>query len=119
MWWKCELGHEWAVPIANRTRNPGHDPGCPYCHNRKVLPGFNDLATTHPEIAKEWNPYQNRGIKPTEVGAFSRKEVWWIAPCGHHFTLPVRNKAKAKPGYCCCCSGRKKPERPLKFHLRE
>lgn len=73
----CSEGrHEWAVPIANRTKNPGHDLGCPYCHNRKILSGFNDLATTHPEIAKEWNPYQNRNFKPTEVGAFSRKEVW-------------------------------------------
>lgn len=26
--------------------------GCPYCSNRKVLIGFNDLWTTHPEIAK-------------------------------------------------------------------
>ena len=81
-----ELGHERAVPIANRTRNPGHDPGCPYCHNRKVLPGFNDLATTHPEIAMEWDP--NRScLKPTEVMACCWKEAWWIAPCRHHFAM--------------------------------
>ena len=38
-------------------RPPGN--GCPYCGNRKVLEGFNDIATTHPHIAAQasgWDP---------------------------------------------------------------
>ena len=30
------------------------DGSCPYCENKKVLVGYNDLKTTHPNIAKEW-----------------------------------------------------------------
>ena len=30
------------------------DGPCPYCENKKVLAGYNDLKTTHPNIAKEW-----------------------------------------------------------------
>ena len=39
--WKCPRGHSYtAMPYA-RVRGTG----CPYCANRKVLAGFNDLAT--------------------------------------------------------------------------
>lgn len=30
-----------------------NDDPCPYCENKKVLAGYNDLKTTHPNIAKE------------------------------------------------------------------
>ena len=113
VWWRCERGHEWAVPVINRTRDPGHDPGCPYCNGRKVWPGFNDLATVRPDLLKEWNWIQNRKVDPGKVLPASGKTVWWIAPCGHHFTLPIRQKTVAKPGYCPICSGRRKVERPV------
>lgn len=31
------------------------DDSCPYCKNRKLLRGFNDLATAHPWLAAEWD----------------------------------------------------------------
>jgi len=56
-WWKCKFGHRWEATIYDRT---GRDKtGCPYCSNKKVLAGFNDLKTRHPEIAKQacgWDP---------------------------------------------------------------
>ncbi len=33
--------------------------GCPYCAGTAVLPGFNDLATTHPDLSSEWHPTAN------------------------------------------------------------
>ena len=39
----------------------------PYCGDRKVLKGYNDLRTTHPEIAREWNKERNGDPKPTDV----------------------------------------------------
>ena len=48
VWWKCKEGHEWSGLIVNRARKGKADPGCPYCSGRKVLAGYNDLATTHP-----------------------------------------------------------------------
>jgi hypothetical protein len=40
--WKCDLGHIWNASVNNRARGDG----CPYCGGKKVLKGFNDLATT-------------------------------------------------------------------------
>ena len=28
---------------------------CPYCNNKKVLPGFNSLAIKYPDIANMWS----------------------------------------------------------------
>ena len=42
--WRCRLDHTWVASVYQRTvRNYG----CPYCGNKKVLIGFNDLKTTH------------------------------------------------------------------------
>jgi len=48
IWWICDKGHEWKSFV--KDRNDGNN--CPYCSGRKVLKGYNDLWTTHPEIAK-------------------------------------------------------------------
>ena len=47
----------------------------PYCGDRKVLKGYNDLRTTHPEIAREWNKERNGDLKPADVLANSNKRV--------------------------------------------
>ncbi len=47
-WWKCkDCGREWNTLIS--TRSGGSK--CPYCSGYIFLKGFNDLQTTHPEIA--------------------------------------------------------------------
>ena len=50
VWWTGRCGHEWRARIADRTK--GH--GCPYCAG-KILAGFNDIATTNPEVMEEWS----------------------------------------------------------------
>lgn len=49
VYWKCEKGHSFYQPINSRTYRNSK---CPYCINRGLLVGFNDLWTTHPEVAK-------------------------------------------------------------------
>ena len=115
VWWKCKEGHEWSGLIANRARRGKADPGCPYCSGRKVLAGFNDLATTHPDIAAMWHPRMNRRLKPAGVQAVSRKPAWWRGECDHVYQMAVSDRARAKPGYCPYCSGRKRPERPIRL----
>ena len=105
VWWKCKEGHGWSGLIANRARKGKADPGCPYCSGRKVLAGYNDLATTHPDIAPMWHPRMNKRLKPTGVQAISRKPVWWCGECGHVYQMAVRDRVRAKPGYCPYCSG--------------
>ena len=115
VWWECKKGHEWSGLIVNRTKWKNGDPGCPYCAGRKVLAGYNDLATTHPEVAEIWHPHMNKRLKPTDVQAISRKLVWWKGKCGHTYQMAVCNRVKADPKYCPYCSGRKKPERPMEL----
>ena len=91
------------------------DDSCPYCKNRKLLCGFNDLATTHPGIAAMWHPRMSKRLKPTGVQAVSRKPAWWRGECGHVYQMAVRDRVRAKPGYCPHCSGRKRPERPIRL----
>ena len=115
VWWKCEEGHEWSGLVVNRARKGKADPGCPYCSGRKVLAGYNDLAATHPGIAAMWHPRMNKRLKPTGVQAVSRKPAWWRGECGHVYQMAVRDRVRAKPGYCPYCSGRKRPERPIRL----
>ena len=77
---------EWQAPVSRR--NKGY--GCPYLSKpiHSILIGFNDLATTNPELAKQWHPTKNGDLKPTDVTASSNKKVWWLLP----YDDPVTNK---------------------------
>ncbi len=100
IWWKCKNGHEWQAAIANRNKNRG----CPYCANKKILNGYNDLQTVNPTLAKEWNYEKNGDLKPEDFLPNSNKKVWWKCNKGHEWktTLNDRNS-----GYGCpYCSGR-------------
>ncbi len=48
--WQCSKGHEWIASVKSRTINKT---GCPYCSHNAVLAGYNDLATTYPDVAAE------------------------------------------------------------------
>ena len=50
VWWICPLGHEYVAAVGMRTKR---NSGCPYCAGKKVLAGFNDLATAQPKIAAQ------------------------------------------------------------------
>ena len=49
VWWKCNNGHEWQAPICNRANGRG----CPYCSEKKILRGHNELQTANPILSKE------------------------------------------------------------------
>lgn len=84
-WWLGKCGHEWEARINSRSRGTG----CPYCVNQKVLKGFNDFETKHPELAKEWHPSQNGDLKPSNVIANGDKKIWWIGKCGHEWKANI------------------------------
>ena len=79
-----------------------------------MLAGYSDLATTHPDIAAMWYPHMNGSLEPTDVMAISGKQAWWQGPCGHVYKMAVKSRVADRPCYCPYCSGRKKPERPIK-----
>jgi hypothetical protein len=94
--WECELGHQWKATPGSRTRIKGT--GCPFCAGKKVLAGFNDLATTNPELAA-----QADGWDPKTVTFGSHKKVDWRCAIGHTWSAPVKNRANGSG--CPVCSG--------------
>jgi hypothetical protein len=92
--WQCDLGHIWNASTASRTRLSS---GCPVCANLQVLKGFNDLATTHPEIAKEaflWDP--------SEVVAGSGDKMKWKCEEGHEWTTRISHRTNSKSSCPSC-----------------
>ena len=101
VYWKCKMGHEWSASINNRVN---HHSNCPYCSNRRILKGYNDLATTNPELLEEWDYERNlsNGFTPQNVSKSCSKKLFWKCKYGHHYETYVYNKRKGF-GDCPYC----------------
>jgi hypothetical protein len=93
--WVCAAGHQWAARVQNRS----YGSGCPFCFGKQVLPGFNDLATTHPDLAAE---LADRSLATT-LTAFSNKKVDWVCAAGHQWTAKINHRSNGSG--CPFCSG--------------
>lgn len=94
----CDLGHTFESLVSNVFQTSKF--GCPICSGRRVLKGFNDLWTTHPEIAiRLKNPED--GYK---YNAGSNVKLEWICPdCGDEkITSP--NKMIINKHLCNICN---------------
>ena len=104
VWWKCEKGddHIWLSDVNSRKRGRG----CPVCVGKKVVKS-NCLATTHPEIAKQWHPTKNENLTPENVSSGSDKKVWWKCDKGedHEWKARIANRVLGRK--CPVCSGKK------------
>lgn len=91
VWWSCRnYHHSWQATIDKRVNGRG----CPICLGKKVLIGFNDLATTNPELAGEWD-IANNDSSVFEVVAGSNKKAYWICKkCGYQWESVIANRAK-------------------------
>ena len=105
VWWKCnKCGYEWQARISNRAIL---NRACPCCSNKKVVKGINDLATTHPDIAKEWHTSKNGILTPDAVTHGCGKKVWWICPLGHEYRATILHRTQENGTGCPICnSGR-------------
>jgi len=105
VWWVCSKGHEWDAVISSRTL-AGR--GCPVCSGNVVLAGFNDFATTKPELAKQWHPTKNGALAPSDVSSGSNKRVWWQCEEGHEWQTSVNNRTNGSTCfYCSYASGKR------------
>lgn len=100
-WWLCKYGHEWEASPNSRSKGNG----CPYCSNKRVLSGYNDLATINPELAKEWHPSLNGELTAHNVSVGSSKKVWWLGKCGHEWNDTVFHRNDGRK--CPYCSGKR------------
>lgn len=51
-WRHCAHGHDWKAAIRGRD--------CPYCSNKLLLKGYNDLETMRPWITMRWDYFMNQ-----------------------------------------------------------
>ena len=100
VWWKCKQGHEWQAIIRDRTRGKG----CPYCSGNLPIVGKTDLATTNPELLKEWD-YEKNDKLPQEYTSRSHQKVWWKCEKGHSWATPIAVRTRTEN--CPYCSSRK------------
>lgn len=98
IWWICDQGHEWSTPVARRVQAK-----CPYCTNRKVMPGFNDLETINPDAAAMWHNELNGDLKPSQVTPGARTRVWWQCKFGHVWKAKVYSVNRGSR--CPVCAG--------------
>ena len=96
--WVCSKGHQWEGAVFSRTKAGS---GCPFCSNRKVIKGENDLASQFPDIAMEAD-----GWNPSEVVFGSNKKMKWKCSLGHKWENMVVFRTQRNQN-CPYCSGQK------------
>lgn len=118
VWWICsKCGYNYKSKISNRT---SLNRGCPLCSNQIVVSGKNDLSTTHPELALEWNYDKNGSLTPQTVSHGSGKKVWWKCQNGHEYQATILHRSS---GTNCpiCNSGRQTSfaEQAIFFYVKK
>ena len=95
--WRCNLDHKWNASPNNRT---SHNTGCPFCVGKKAMVGFNDIATTHPDIA-----LQADGWDPTKFVIRSKKKLLWKCEFAHSYVAAPQDRFRGRG--CPFCGGRR------------
>lgn len=100
IWWKCEEGHTWLTPIQKRS----HGAGCAVCQNRVTVAGQNDLGTTHPLLAQEWDSSKN-SVRVVDINSANPGKFWWICSKGHSFAMSPLLRRRGVG--CSICANKK------------
>ena len=116
-WWICSEGHSYKASVKNRVRMHS---GCPYCAGNKVLKGYNDLETTHPQYALCYNNERN-SRKSYEISCGCSDFAWWKCnKCGYEYYYQISTLVKQSIP-CPACSGniKTKFQKVLKWETKE
>lgn len=101
--WICPVAedHRWQSQVADRAKGIG----CPCCSGAKVVKS-NSLATTHPQMLREWD-YTRNTVTPEQVRYGSLTKVWWKCSVAedHSWEATIHNRVNGTG--CPCCSGAK------------
>lgn len=120
VYWKCrKCNYIWDSKISNRAILGR---GCPCCANKVVVKGINDLATTHPEIAREWYQPLNGDVTPYDITHGRGKKYSWICPRGHVYSATVLHRTNGAGTNCPVCnSGRQTSfaEQALYYYVKK
>ena len=101
--WKCpKCGGTYRYRVGDRSVG---DDTCPYCNGDRILAGYNDLATTDPQLATEWAPDNDRAV--TSIGKNYKYLANWICPkCGGEYGAVVAEREYGDDS-CPYCSNRR------------
>ena len=97
--WLCPVSNtSWQAPVSNTVENKVS----PYVAHRKLLPGFNDIATRFPELVPLWdksNPISlDSVLSISHPGSF----LWKCPTCHGQWERMISSMVK-RP-YCAVCS---------------
>lgn len=109
--WRCGRGHVWSAPVCRVSGGSG----CPVCAGQRIQAGFNDLATTHPEMAAQL--VDQSLAKKVSFG--SHREVEWRCERGHVWTSQVQYRSSSMECPICSGHGSSAEERDFVAAVRE
>ena len=101
-WWKCSVcSNTYQQVVSSKLISKT---SCPYCRKTKVLKGFNDLATTHPWLIKEWSTLNDRDRDSSSIMCNSNYRAWWkCAECSKEYRQSVKKKILMNKSCCPYC----------------
>lgn len=97
--WRCDHGHVWTAAVYSRAKGTG----CPYCAGKAVLPGFNDLATTHPKLAARLVDIDE--ARTVNIGTHRKLRWRCLSDPRHVWEAKPSNLLLGRD--CAVCSGRR------------
>ena len=97
VFWIDSFGMSWETPIYRRTIYNGRSP---YEDGKLPVPGINDLGTTHPEIAIQFDASKNYPLTVEQLKEASNKKVWWKCHLNHSYESVVYSKTSSRPTGC-------------------
>lgn len=64
---------------------------------KKVLQGYNDLATLNPSLLEEWDYAKNVDYSPEGISLRSNKKVWWNCKvCGNSWQANPNSRCRGR-----------------------
>lgn len=108
--WTCPSCHgDYFYRICDREVD---DDSCPYCCDKKILPGYNSFKVRHPEEMEEWDELANfLLVDPNYILSSYNKAVWWICSKGHKYSMSPNLKLYYRirtQEPCPFCKGRRR-----------
>lgn len=103
--WKCPFNKHPSYKLSVYFRVKKISEDCSVCNKRILVPGFNDLASTHPWLVQEWS--SSNEIKPTQITSGSNAVIEWICPkdARHVWKTRVTYKTYSKEK-CSVCTNK-------------
>ena len=112
VWWQCRTcGFEWQAAVYSRN---GANQACPECARKRVQqklrtpkPG-QSLLERDPELAAQWHPNKNGGLKPQDISLKTSRKVWWLGKCGHEWEAAVHGRSNGNGCPICYRASKRK-----------